>query len=486
MPKVYSNQTIDNKHRGSRESLGNMHLVNGIISKILSWKQSVKLRLGHLWWYSAVRMVVHPVGGLIDMYVGMFLVPDVLPPETLGAILPLVKLLAFAVIPMKVLVDVVTKYLNKFHIAGSVGRIKRMLRDLSLTALVLSLAAIIVLFFLEEPIQKRVKFENDLVFWILVAGVAVQYSLAIARAALNGLMKFRVLILGRLVKPVARLVIALLFLKSLQLAGYVLANVAGSVALLLFFILSIKGTFKEAHSTESYLGEIRNMTRYASGAGAFAIVCALNQLIGPWVVRNFTSPNESGAYYIGFLLGGIPLTIAGAAKPFLFPLISAKFEERSSTRTYLYQFSCVVGAVGLLSAAVLFVAGDFILSLRSSWSVFSAHSSILWRFALLITLEGLIFAYVAHEKARSRFFYSKVMVPLHLVHMICFYSIMGWDFYESHLPQALWQRISTIIGDPGLNFVVWWLLAFQLILAIIATTHLCSTRHKDTTPPNTP
>ncbi len=459
-----------------------MQIINRTTSKLFNWKKSAKLRLGRLWWYSAVRMVVHPVGGLIDMYVGMFLVPDVLPPETLGAILPLVKLLAFAVIPMTVFVDVVTKYLNKFHMAGSVGRIRRMLRDLSLTALILSLSAIVVLFLLEEPIQKRVKFENDLVFWILVAGVAVQYSLAIARSALNGLMKFRVLILGQLVKPVSRLIIALLFLKSLQLAGYVLANVASAAALLLFFVLSIKGSLKKADTTEDYLGELRNMSRYAFGAGAFAIVWALNQLVAPWVVRNFTSPNESGAYYIGFLLGGIPLSIAGAAKPFLFPLISAKFEESNSTRTYLYQFSAVVGVVGLLSAAALFVGGDFVLSLRPSWRVFSAHSSVLWKFTLLITLEGLIFAYVSHEKARSRFFYSKVMVPLHLSHMVCFYSIMGWDFYESHLPQALWHQISTIIGNPGLDFVVWWLLAFQILLVIIASSHLWATRREDATP----
>ncbi len=467
-----------------------MHIINRTISKLSIWKKSAKLRLGQLWWYSAVRMVIHPVGGLIDMYVGMFLVPDALPPETLGAILPLVKLLAFAAMPMSVLVDVVIKYLNKYHIAGSLGRIKKMLRDLGLTALVLSMLAILALFFLEEQIQKRVKFENDLVFWILVAGVAVQYSLIIARAALNGLMKFRFLILGRLLQPVSRLIIALLFLKSLQLAGYVLANVASTAALLLFFVLALKGSLKKADKTESYMGELRNMSRYALGAGAFAIVSALNQLVAPWVVRNFTSPNESGAYYIGFLIGGIPLSIAGAAKPFLFPLISAKFEESNSTRKYLYQFSAVVGVVGLLSAAALFIGGDFILSLRSSWQVFSAYSSVLWKFALLMTLEGLIFAYVAHEKARGRFFYSKIMTPLYMAHIISFYSVMGWGFYEAHLPHKLWQTIDNILDEPGLNFVVWWLLGFQFLLAAIAAFHLWATRHEDipleSTPQNNP
>ena len=48
-----------------------------------------RARLGDLWWYALLLFAAQRVGAVINMFVGLWLVPKYVPKSELGAVLPL-------------------------------------------------------------------------------------------------------------------------------------------------------------------------------------------------------------------------------------------------------------------------------------------------------------------------------------------------------------------------------------------------------------
>ena len=57
-------------------------------------------RLGDFWWYSLLLFAALRCGDLINAFVGLWLVPKYVPPEELGAVLPLMSFSTFIGFPM--------------------------------------------------------------------------------------------------------------------------------------------------------------------------------------------------------------------------------------------------------------------------------------------------------------------------------------------------------------------------------------------------
>ena len=59
-------------------------------------------RCGDLWWYAALLFIAQRFGDVINLFVGMWLVPRYVPQEELGAVLPLTQMASFLALPLKI------------------------------------------------------------------------------------------------------------------------------------------------------------------------------------------------------------------------------------------------------------------------------------------------------------------------------------------------------------------------------------------------
>ena len=83
--------------------------------KLLS---SIKSRLGELWWYTLILFCVQRLGDVINVFVGLWLVPRYVPQEELGAVLPLLQVGGTLGLPLTILLGPFTKFLNTYATRG--------------------------------------------------------------------------------------------------------------------------------------------------------------------------------------------------------------------------------------------------------------------------------------------------------------------------------------------------------------------------------
>ena len=437
----------------------------------------VKRRLGPLWWYSLCMFCVARVGDLISMYIGVFLVPDVISRERLGAILPLTKLAVLVGAPLSIVLAVALKYIGVFTVSKEAGKTKALLRDLGILSAAFSAVALAYMWSCRGFIQQRLKFENIHVVWLVAAMGIVSCWMPMAHMAVRGLKKFYRLIVSRALRPTCRLVVLLLVLRQMQVTGYLLASVVSGVVVLLFLFWGVTPYVARDVTCKSYRSDLPDMARYMIRVGGWTLLIALQGTVGPWVIRQHLPPADSAGYYLIAMFGNIPLWVAPAMVPFLFPIVSERFERGEDTSRMHHQSLSIALGLGLGITGALFFVGDWLLQLRESWRVHAAYSSLVWQVSLTTALTVVMNCHATHENACKRFTYLRYFVPLVLVEALVLYGVInGWGMTKSWMPPAIWQGMDAV-ARHSLEFIVWFMLATRLAIALFVAVELLK-RHR--------
>ena len=83
---------------------------------------SIHAKLGDLWWYTMLLFVAQRFGDVINMFVGIWLVPKYVSPEDLGAVLPLSQFVSLIGLPLGIIAIPFMKYLNLYAEKGEFGK----------------------------------------------------------------------------------------------------------------------------------------------------------------------------------------------------------------------------------------------------------------------------------------------------------------------------------------------------------------------------
>ncbi len=435
----------------------------------------LKHRLGPLWWYSSLMFAASRVGDVVGLYIGMFLVPAVLAPEKLGAVLPLVKFGVLVAAPLGVVARTAMKFISMLLVKGEHGKIKAILRDLAVLSCGVSLLIILTMWLGWGFVERRLKIEDDRILWLLAATVILTCWSPLAHSVSQGLKHFYRIILARLLGPIGRLVVAVLLLHQLQIVGYLLANLAVMVITLLLLGDGLTRYFRREIPSVNYRSLLPEMLRYAVPIGLMTLMISLQLTVEPWVVRHRLPALDSAGFYVAAMFGNIPLWVAPAMTPFLFPLVSERFERGESTRKLHLQAVLFAGLIGAAIAAVLLLFGDRLLSLRAAWDQYRGYSPFMWKIACVTTLDVLFNCHMIHESACRRFGFLRYLLPLILGEVALLYVLMGWGALEGVLAPGLWQWVNGAY-TPSLGFVINFMLATRLIMAIGVVLDLVRSR----------
>ena len=104
----------------------------------------IHAKLGDLWWYTVLLFFAQRIGDVVNMVVGLWLVPRYVPMEELGAVLPLMSVAGIVGLPLAVVSTPFVRFLAVYSANGEFGKVKTMLRD----AFVASTLLIVVSFLL--------------------------------------------------------------------------------------------------------------------------------------------------------------------------------------------------------------------------------------------------------------------------------------------------------------------------------------------------
>lgn len=408
---------------------------------------------------------VSRVGDVVGLYIGMFLVPAVLAPEKLGAVLPLVKFGLLVAVPLGVVARTAMKFISTLLVKEEHGKIKAILRDLAVLSCGVSVLIVLLMWLGWGFVERRLKVDDDRILWLLVATVVLTCWSPLAQSVSQGLKHFYRLILARMLGPIGRLVVAVLLLQQLQIVGYLLANLAVMGVTLLLLGEGLTRYFRRDVPTSDYRDLLPEMMRYAVPIGLMTFMISLQLTVEPWVVRHRLPALDSAGFYVAAMFGNIPLWVAPAMTPFLFPLVSERFERGESTRRLHLQAMLFAGIIGAAISVGLLLFGDRLLSLRDAWAQYREYAPYMWRIACVTTLDVLFSCHMIHESACRKFTFLRYLLPLILGEVALLYILMGWGALEGIVPSNAWQFVNSLFS-LNLEFVINFMLGARLLMAV--------------------
>ena len=439
----------------------------------------LKTALGPLWWYSALLFAVMRLGDLINLYIGAFLVPTWIPEGQLGVVRPLLKGVELVAIPMAFWVLTAEKYLNVFAERQELGKAKALLRDALVSVTGLSLLVCLALAAFAPSILVRLRLDDyQLLLWggVLVVLTCVQPVLA---SALRSFKLFNTVVLFGLPGVLVRLIAMLALLKILFLRGFFMAQTVSAMAGILVSGVAILWFFRRTPTPQrSYREHWAEMFRYALPLVIFTAVTQIQEPIEDLLIRQRLTAAESAASYVIKTFATIPLYFGGAVAGFLFPLVSSRFEKGENTKRLLRQSLVVTTLLGLGFTAMLTVVGPYLVNARASWQVAVPYQHLFVWPTLLFTFRAAITCFVLHEHACRKFTYLRYYVPISIVQTAGLFLLMGWNAFQSVLPEAVWRYVAMWPRDT-LAFVLIWSAAFQGVLFLVVMAHGFMVRARD-------
>ncbi|MBQ6925182.1 MAG: hypothetical protein IJQ73_11120 [Kiritimatiellae bacterium] len=404
--------------------------------------QSLRSRLGELWWYTMLGFIVARMGEVVNLYIGVFLVPKVMPAEELGAVTPLMSVGAFVGLPIALLLLPVGKFLNVFAAKKEYGKVKALLLDSIYVNLAFAVVVLTWLAFAGDGILERMHVTDRRIL-IPVAAFAVLSCLEpIIGSAQRSLKCFRSMLIAGLGGPYVRLVGMLLLLAPFGAFGYLSAQLGLSLWGIGCALVALHLYLRKCGGRTSYREDVRDMVAYSIPLVALTFAGRVQGPVEAFVIRHRLPEEVSAGYYFSTMFGAIPGYFTSALVAFFWPIVSEKFEKGESTHKLLMQsmlFNLAVGGIALLAVALVV---PYVFRLRGPWQGYEEYSRFVWQAGLITLLKSVQGLYTTYESACRRFVYVRYMVPLMLLEAAVLYGLPAWGGAAPYVPAGLWRFVN--------------------------------------------
>lgn len=408
-----------------------------MFSKIKKLITSLRNRMGELWWYTLLCFIVCRLGEIVNLYIGVFLVPKVLPAEELGAVTPLMSIGTFVGLPIAILLLPVGKFLNVFAARKEYGKVKALLLDSLYINLFFAVIVLIWLIFTGDALLLRMHVADRRIL-IPVAGFAIFSCLdPIISSAQKALKCFKSTLVAGFVSPYIRLICMFLLLAPLGAFGYLSAQLLCSLWAIGCALIALYLYLRKCGGRQSYREDIRDMIAYSMPLLAITIASRITGPVETFVIRHRLPESVSAGYYFSTMFGMIPGYATAALVVYFWPIVSDKFEKGESTEKLLAQsmfFNLVIGGLALLAVSLVV---PYVFRLPGPWRGYEEYSRYVWQAGLITLLKSVQAIYTSHQSACRRFVYVRYMVPLMFLEAAVLYGLPAWQVAAPYVPHAL-------------------------------------------------
>lgn len=427
-----------------------------------------RVRLGDLWWYTLLLFVAQRICDLINMFVGLWLVPKYVPQSELGAVLPLSQFASFIGIPLAIVATPFSKFLLDYVARGEYGKVKSLLRDVFVCTGCLALLTLIFAYVCLPFLFDRMRVPVGSLGALIVAVSILSSVSSVFSSAVQGLKLYSATVLLNVLAAPLRLVLMLVFMPFRPLSGYFVGQGAAPSVNVVGAIWVLRRYLGRAVRAVPYLREDgRAMVRYSIPFFVLTIFSNLFSSVDLLVIRHRLSDFESAGYYMISRFTDISSYLGMAFVVFLFPMVAGlKANSPDGRRTLVHS---VVGTVvsGAVVAILLGFSGDWLMGLTEAWRPYRSMSGYMPLICCLNVLSMTCGCYVSYETAQGRFGFLKWLLPISGAKMVFLYAMTGYTFFRGMLPDSLLEDIATF-NPCRFSFVLAVLLCGQAILTLMA------------------
>ena len=376
------------------------------------------------------------VGDVFALSIGAFIVPLLLKADDLGAVLPVMKLATLLVIPLNIILMGALKYANRYANEDQWGKIKSLTLSLFKFSTVYSALLLVVVFCFRNQLLDYLKLENQGIMWLVAVAAILSFWIPTAYTLACSLKKFNTVIANRIIGPFVRLLAMLALLNPLQIAGYLWAHIIASVAILGVYLAAIKKAFSRKTMTADHREDVPEIRSYVIRVAPYLILMTLYEYYVLAKIRNAYSTQISAEFYLVFTLGNIVLWVAPAMIPFLFPLVSERFEKGKDTRRMHIQSLMVTSVVGFGITVFFFLFGEHITTLVPAWRPYQGSAGLIWVWGAITCSKVVLQAHVTHEQAVNRFRHYFYYIPITIAELFTIAWLLRGGS-ETSLPELL-------------------------------------------------
>jgi len=416
--------------------------------------QSVKKRLGPLWWYAAILFCVMRFGDVINLFIGLYLVPKYVLPQELGAVLPLSRMGGVLALPLIILLLPCRKYLNTYATHGELGKVKRLLRDMLLFSLLFACGALLYagrgLSFVFERMRVA---DGSLGILLVITGVTSAVA-PVLGTAMEALKRFRLMAFIGVVSAPLRLATMLVCMPIRALSGYLMGQAVSDLCNIGIPLWQLRSLlFSKIPSVSYWKTDGMAMLRYAVPMAVFVISGTLAGMTEAFVIRHRLPDTESAAYYMLSRFAEIGNYVGGAVNVVLFPLVAERHARGQRSSHMLLQSFAAIVAGGVLLTIAFALWGQLALSLLPTAIPYAGFAPWLALMTIIASLRCLCTCYLAHEMACHRFRYIFYYSGLSLPDTVLLYCIAGYMFFTPCVP-ASWIAWIAAMNPMRLDFIL--------------------------------
>lgn len=398
----------------------------------------IRLWLGELWWWSAWHFLAARTGDVINVFIGVWLVPHYVSQEELGAVLPLLQVSTTFGWPLSVLVTVFMKFLNEYHTKREAGKVKSLILMFIGFSMLFVVAGSAVAAFLMPHFFERIRVTSGSL-GVLVILCAILGT--VQPVFMNGLMALKrfkeVTILNFTTGPI-RFIVMVIAMPVRALSGYMLAQVlvpAVQIAMAgCCFRREVRGAVK---SVPFWREDGRRIACYTMFVALSTIGLTLFMMSQVLVIRQRLPAMESAAYYMISRFSEMASYLGATVSGFLFPLaMEAHVKGRESVRL-LFQTLLGATAFGSVAMLVLAVFGRAALSVLPGGEAYVAYVPDMVLLTAGTTLGVLVTTFISYETANDRFSFVSYITPLLLGGAVFLMVFTGYGYFSGVLPDSI-------------------------------------------------
>ena len=412
-------------------------------------------KLGDLWWYSLMVFVACRIGDVMNVFVGLWLVPKYVDSSELGAVMPLTQFASFLALPVSIFAMVFSKEVTTLATQRRFGQLKTLIRSVYLAATIALVLAVVASRVFMPLFLERIRIVEGSLGILILVSAFLSCSAPLYTNALQGLKKFKALSLINILGAPIRLIAMWLTMPFRALAGYFVGQSAPPLLQIFTSVFCLKREL--SIPAEHYWDRtvVKRFSRLLIGTAGYLISASLVGLVEQLIVRQRLPDVESAAYYMTTRLSEISAFVTGTLILTMFPFTAERAETGRPTYPLVVKASLITLLFGTALAALFAFFGKPNLSCLPNGSQYADYA---WSIPWLIGISsiGSIWGYHAStEISANRFGFLKWWIPSSGLYVLGLLLITGHGYLASYLPTSVSDFLATH-NVTSLAAFLWW------------------------------
>lgn len=394
------------------------------------------------------------LGDLINAFIGLWLVPQYVPKEELGAVLPLTQVAGVFGLPVGILVYTYMKFLNAYYVRSEHGKVKTLIRTFIILFIVTAFGGTLVSVLIIPHFFMRIRIVSGSLGIIILATAILGAISPVFTTPLQALKRFDAYTFINFMTAPIRLMVMLVSMPFRALAGYMLGQASVPAFQIVASAIALRREMRPTVTAVPFWRDDgRKMINYSLQVTGWIGVGTIAGTVQTMIIRQRLPEVESAAYYMISRFSELGTYFGMSISVLLFPFVAEAHAKGKDAFRLLVNTSLATLFFGLLVAVGLAIFGRWLLGLIPAWQPYVSYTREMVLLSLALSFSFVSSNFYTYEAANNRFSFLAFWIPFLFLQMALQVCLTGYTFFDGILPCAFveWMGELNVASLP--NFV---------------------------------